>query len=101
MSKVIVLAKITAQEGKRADLIAGMSPMMEHVETEEGTLEYVLSEDAADENVVWMYEVYADQDSFTTHSGSDVMKALGSSIGPYLAGRPELMFLTPVRGKGL
>ena len=38
MSKVIVLAKIPVQDGKRADVIAGMAPMMEHVESEEGTL---------------------------------------------------------------
>jgi quinol monooxygenase YgiN len=101
MSKVIVLAKIPAQEGKRADLVAGMAPMMEHVETEEGTLQYILCEDAADENAVWMYEVYADQAAFEAHGSSDTMKALGGAIGPFLAGRPELTFLSPVRGKGL
>ncbi len=101
MSNVIVLAKITAQEGTRDDLIAGMAPMMEHVETEPGTLQYILSTDANDDNVVWMYEVYADQASFEAHGGSDAMKALGAAIGPFLAGRPELIFLTPVRGKGL
>jgi len=101
MSNVIVLAKIPVQEGKRADLIAGMAPMMEHVESEEGTLQYILCEDAGDENAVWVYEVYADQASFEVHSGSDVMKALGGAIGPFLSGRPELTFLSPVRGKGL
>lgn len=101
MSKVIVLAKIPIQDGKRAEVIAGMAPMMDHVETEEGTLEYVLCEESGDENAVWVYEVYADQASFDAHSGSDVMKALGGSIGPFLAGRPELTFLSPVRGKGL
>lgn len=101
MSKVIVLAKIPVQDGKRADVVAGMAPMMEHVETEPGTLEYILCEDAGDENAVWMYEVYSDQAAFDAHSGSDVMKALGGAIGPFLAGRPELTFLSPVRGKGL
>jgi quinol monooxygenase YgiN len=101
MSKVIVLAKIPVQDGKRADVIAGMAPMMEHVESEEGTLEYILCEDAGDENAVWMYEVYADQASFEAHSSSDTMKSLGGAIGPFLAGRPELTFLSPVRGKGL
>jgi quinol monooxygenase YgiN len=101
MSKVIVLAKIPIQDGKRAEVIAGMAPMMEHVETEAGTLQYILCEDSGDDNAVWVYEVYADQAAFDAHSGSDVMKALGASIGPFLAGRPELTFLSPVRGKGL
>jgi quinol monooxygenase YgiN len=101
MSKIIVLAKITAQEGKRADLVAGFGPMMDHVETEAGTLEYILCEDTTDENVAWMYESYADQASFEAHGSSDVMKALGGSIGHLLAGRPELTVHNPLRGKGL
>jgi quinol monooxygenase YgiN len=101
MSKVFVLAKMTAQDGKRADLVAGMAPMLEHVESEEGTLTYILNEDAKDDNVAWMYEVYADQESFEAHGKSDAMKALGAAVGPFLGGRPELIFLKPVGGKGL
>jgi quinol monooxygenase YgiN len=71
MSKISVVAKITAQDGKRADVIAGMAAMMDHVESEEGTLKYIL------------------------------MRALGGAIGPLMAGRPELTFCKPLRGKGL
>ena len=38
MSKVSIVAKLTARDGKRADIIEGMAPMMDHVESEEGTL---------------------------------------------------------------
>ncbi|MGI9645095.1 MAG: putative quinol monooxygenase [Ilumatobacteraceae bacterium] len=101
MSKISVVAKVTAQDGKRADLVAGMGVMMDHVENEPGTLKYILMEDAADENVVWLYEEYDNRGSFDAHAGSEVMKSLGESIGPFMAGRPELSFCTPVRGKGL
>ena len=101
MSKVSVIAKLTAQDGHRADLVAGMAPMLDHVETEAGTLKYILMEDSSDENVVWLYEEYDSRESFDAHAGSDVMKSLGESIGPFMAGRPELFFATPVRGKGL
>ncbi len=101
MSKVSVVAKVVAQDGKRADLVAGMGVMMDHVETEPGTLKYILMEDAADENVVWLYEEYEDREAFDAHAGSEVMKSLGASIGPFMAGRPELFFCSPVRGKGL
>lgn len=101
MSTVSVVAKITAQPGKRADVVAGMATMMDHVESEEGTLKYILLEDATDADVLWMYEEYRDQAALEAHGGSDVMKALGGAIGPFLAGRPELFFCTPVRGKGL
>jgi quinol monooxygenase YgiN len=100
MSHVVVVAKITAQEGKRPDVVAGMAPMLEHVETEEGTLIYVLNEDVKHDDVVWMYEVYTDQQAFEAHGRSDMMKAIGATIGPFLAGPPELIFLRPVGGKG-
>ena len=101
MSKVSIVAKLTAQDGKRADIIEGMAPMMEHVESEEGTLKYILLEDASDENVIWLYEEYTDQAAFEAHGSSDTMKALGAAIGPFMGGAPELIFCKPVRGKGL
>jgi quinol monooxygenase YgiN len=48
-----------------------------------------------------VYELYADQASFEAHSSSDTMKGLGQSLGPMLAGLPELTMLTPVGGKGV
>ena len=100
MSTIAVIAKITAQPGKRADIIAGMASMLTHVESEAGTLVYTLLEDQADADVMWVYEEYADQAALDAHSGSDAMKALGGSIGPFLAGRPELTFTAVAGGKG-
>ena len=47
MSNIAVIAKITAQPGKRADVVAGMASMMDHVESEAGTVEVHLAEDQA------------------------------------------------------
>ena len=101
MSNIAVIAKITAQPGKRADVVAGMASMMDHVETEPGTLKYILTEDQAQEDVLWMYEEYTDQAALDSHGSSDAMKALGGSIGPFLAGRPELFFTSVAGGKGI
>ena len=101
MSKIAVIAKITAQPGKRADVAAGMAGMMDHVESEAGTLKYILCEDLSDADVLWMYEEYADQAALDLHGSSGAMKALGGAIGPFMAGRPELFFTNTIRGKGL
>jgi quinol monooxygenase YgiN len=101
MSQIVVIAKIPCQPGKRDEAAAGLQPMLDHVEGEEGTLTYVLLKDSTDEDVLWMYEVYADKAAFDTHSGSEAMKSLGHALGGVLAGRPELIFATPVGGKGL
>lgn len=101
MSEIVVIAKIPCQPGKRDEAAAGLKPMLDHVESEDGTLRYVLLQDNTDADVLWMYEVYRDQASFEAHAGSEAMKALGHALGGVLAGRPELIFTTPVGGKGL
>jgi quinol monooxygenase YgiN len=99
-STISVIAKITAQPGKRAEVLAGMASMLTHVESEPGTLVYTLAEDQADADVVWVYEEYTDQAAFESHSTSDAMKALGGSIGPFLGGRPEITVGNIAGGKG-
>lgn len=89
------------QDGKRDEAIIGMGPMMEHVESESGTVQYIMLKDSKDDNVLWMYELYTDQDAVDAHLGSDAMKALGPAIGGLLAAPPELIFVEPVSGKGL
>ena len=102
MSNVVVIAKITAVEGKRDELIAAMGPMMEHVEANEpDTLKYILNEDTGDANVLWMYEEYANAEALAAHGQSEAMKNLGMALRPLGAARPEITVLNPVGGKGL
>lgn len=100
MSKVAVLAKLTAADGKRDELVEALQAAVTLVESEEGTEVYALHVDAGDANVVWFYELYSDQEGFNAHSQGEALKSLGG-LGPLMGGRPELMFLTPVAAKGL
>ncbi len=100
MADVAVIAKITAQDGTRADLAAALQGALDAAENEPGTIAYVLLEDAVDANVLWMYEVYTDQAALDSHMASEAFKALGPAIRPFLAGRPELTFCKPIGGKG-
>jgi quinol monooxygenase YgiN len=101
MSKVVVLAKIRAAAGKRAELAKEFEVNLSEVEKEPGTLAYILHEDAKEEDVLWFYEVYSDQDAFKAHGSAEWMKALGPKLAPLMGGRPELIFLNPLGGKGL
>jgi quinol monooxygenase YgiN len=102
MSKVVVIAKITAAEGKRDELVAAMGPMIDHVEANEpDTLTYILNLDTADENVLWMYEEYTSHEALAAHGQSEAMKEMGVALRPLAGGRPEITVLSPVRGKGL
>ncbi len=101
MSKPVILAKLTAAEGKRSELVAVLSGMVEHTKTEPGTQVYALHTSADDEVTVWFYERYSDEEALAAHSGSTVMKELGPKLAGLLGGRPELIKLNDVVSKGL
>lgn len=101
MSGPAIIAKITAQPGKRDELVAARKAMVDHVESEEGTVQYVLHTDTNDENLVWFYERYDSQEALAAHSGSEAMKSLGGAVRDLAAGRPELIVLDIVAGKGI
>lgn len=98
--QVAMIAKLVARDGQRAELAAALQPMLEHVESEPGTLQYVLHEDAQDANALWFYELYTDDAALGAHGSSDAMKAMGASLGGLLGAAPELHMLRPVGGKG-
>lgn len=101
MSKVAVIAKITAASGKRADVIEQLKPMFPQAAAEAGTELYILHEDASDPDVLWMYELYTDHDALQVHSSSEAMGALIVALGGELMGAPpELIVLNPLQGKG-
>jgi quinol monooxygenase YgiN len=101
VSKIAVLAKITAKEGQRDALVAEFEKLLGAVQSEEGTLVYALHTAADDPDVVWFYELYTDQEALSAHGKSEAMKAAGPSLGPLMAGRPEIIILNPHVAKGL
>jgi quinol monooxygenase YgiN len=101
MAKTALLAKLTAAEGKRDELIAVIADLgIRNVSGEPGTEIYAAHKDAKDENVIWFYELYTDGEALAAHGGSDAMKEFGKATGPLMAGRAELTFMEPVAAKG-
>jgi quinol monooxygenase YgiN len=101
MSKVAVIAKLAAKDGQRDQLAKALEQSLGTAAGEEGTIMYILHADANDPNLLWFYELYRDADALKAHAGSEAMKALGSVVAPFAAGRPELIHLEPLGGKGL
>lgn len=102
MAKPALIAKLTAADGKRDELVAACQSMVDYVTASEpGTLVYALHTDNKNENVVYYYELYEDGDALKTHGSSERMAEFGKSIAPLLGGKMELTRLSPVAGKGL
>jgi quinol monooxygenase YgiN len=100
MPKVSVVAKLTAAPGKRDAVVDALRDVVTATEQEPGTLVYALNVEQ-DSDVIWFFELYADEAALATHAQSEAMKAAGPKLAGNLAGRPEITQLTPVVAKGL
>ncbi len=101
MGKVAVAVKLKIKEGQRDAMTAAVMPGIATAKAESGTNIYIFHHDAVDPNVVWFYELYADQDATNLHMGSDAFKSWSKTLAPFVDGAPEFSFLTPIGGKGL
>jgi quinol monooxygenase YgiN len=94
MSKVSVVATITAKPGRGDDIIAVFDGAREAVQAEAGTLLYVLHRNAANPDVFYVTEVYEDQAALDAHMVGPAMAAL-AGIGDAVEG-VDLQFAAPV-----
>ena len=100
MPKVALLARFKAKEGKAEELIAAFGPVLEQARKEPGTLLYVLHRSKDDPGLFWVSELYADDDAFAAHSGSEAMAAATPALGELIA-ESELIIGEPVSAKGM
>jgi quinol monooxygenase YgiN len=101
VANVAMIAKVTAKEGKRDEVVEVLRGLVATIEAEPGTLVYALNVSTKEPEVVWFYELYADRDAMAAHGGSDAMKAVGPKLADLLAGRMELYPLELIVAKGL
>ncbi|MEM9130992.1 MAG: putative quinol monooxygenase [Actinomycetota bacterium] len=101
MSKVSLIAKLQAAEGKADELTAALHDLVAAAEVEPGLEVYSAHVDPNAEGVFYFFELYTDQAAFEAHGKDDRMKAAMGALGGFLGGRPEITILTPVVAKGL
>lgn len=101
MSKISLIAKLTAADGKADELESALAALIAAAEEEEGLEVYSAHRDNADGNVFYFFELYRDQAALDVHGKGDGMKQAMAALGAFLGGRPEVSLLTPVAAKGL
>ena len=101
MSKISLIAKLTAAEGKADELEAALHGVIAAA-SEEAGLEIYSAHAADDEpGVFYFFELYADAEALEVHGKGDGMRAAMGAFAGCLGGRPEIFKLTPVAAKGL
>jgi quinol monooxygenase YgiN len=93
-----MIGKMTTATGKRAEVI---SLLLQAVNAIPGCLSYVVAQDTADENGIWITEVW---DSKESHDASlslpEVKKAIAAAR-PMISGFSNQVITTPLGGYGL
>ena len=100
MSQIAFVVKLTAAEGKRDEALATLGKLVVAADGEPGTLHYALHTEAAEPNVIWFYELYADQAAFEAHAGSPTMAEVMGSLGGLLDGPADMRKLDIVQTMG-
>lgn len=101
MSKITLIAKLTAAEGKSAELEQRLGDLIAAAEEEQGLEVYSAHKDTQNEGVYYFFEMYRDQDAFGSHGKGEAMRPAMKALGGLLAGRPEVTMMQPVVAKGL
>jgi len=95
-----VVAILTAQPGKRAELLAAMHGNLEAVRAERGCIEYGPAIDSHGspysfgEDVIVVIEKWHDMDALMAHARAPHMAAFGAATKALVAGR-AIHILTP------
>ena len=101
MSKIALIAKLTAAEGKIDRLRDAFDALVAAAEEEDGLEIYSVHTDTANEGVFYFYELYHDQAALDDHGQTDRMRAAMGAIGGLLGGQPEVTILSPMVAKGI
>ena len=89
--QVVLYARFTAKLGKGGDVAAILEELVELVQREEGLQFYALHRGLDDPDIVWFYEIYADQSALDGHGKFPEFGQIFARIGDLTAGPPELI----------
>lgn len=101
MTALSIIARLPVLPAKRAELFALLNKAISAAEHETGLSQYVIHQDAKNDDVIWFYESYVDRTDLDSHLSSGILQEIIAAIPSMLSGRAEMNYVTPIGGKGL
>ncbi len=101
MSKTSLFVRMKTHDGKRDEALAALMAALPSAEGEEGTEIYSFHIDKADPDVLWVFELYSDDDALGVHGQSAAVAEMFGVIGPLLAEPPAMHVCDLHAGKGV
>ncbi|MEA3470726.1 MAG: putative quinol monooxygenase [Thermodesulfobacteriota bacterium] len=87
---IVVSAVLKAQAGKEKDMERALKDFMPKVQSEEGTIAYILHRSKGNPTQFMIYEKYVDEAALAYHGSTEYFKDLFDKVGPILAGAPSI-----------
>ena len=92
-----MLVRLTCKDGMRPALLEILNTYADGLEEEPGTEVYLLSLDPDDVNLVWLFEVFKDDDAENEHRGSTGFATMIEALNDLLEGPPAVLRMDPLR----
>ncbi len=92
-----LLVRITCTAGRRAAMLDILNTYADGLGEEPGTEMLVVSVDPDDESIVWLYEMFKDEDAENAHRSSAGFATMMEKMPEFLAGPPAVLRMEPLR----
>jgi quinol monooxygenase YgiN len=89
------ILQLTAQDGKRDELLRVLTNYVNTLDGEPGTTLFAAAADPSDDDLVWVWEEFADAAAVRDHFEHDFFRALQLELGDLLAGPAAVRPLAP------
>ncbi|HEY7048197.1 MAG TPA: antibiotic biosynthesis monooxygenase [Jatrophihabitantaceae bacterium] len=95
MAEFGALLQLTAQDGKRDELLRVLTNYVHTLDGEPGTTLFAAAADPNDDDLVWVWEEFADSESVQQHFEHDFFRALQLELADLLAAPVAVRPLAP------
>ena len=92
-----LLVRLTCKDGQRPSLLEVLNTYADGLEEEPGTEMFVVSLDPDDANIVWLFEVFKDEEAEDAHRASQGFARMMMSMPDFLDGGPAILRMDPLR----
>ena len=92
-----MLVRLTCEPGMRPAMLEMLNTYADGLAEEPGTEMFVVSLDAEDESIVWLYEIFKDDVAENAHRASTGFARMMTQMPEFLAAPPAVLRMEPLR----
>jgi quinol monooxygenase YgiN len=92
-----MLVRLTCEEGRRPAMLDMLNTYLDGLAEEPGTEMLVMSVDPDDDTIVWLYEMFKDDDAENAHRSSSGFATMMQQMPDLLGAPPAILRMEPIR----